>query len=216
MQIKKLFKEFDILQKQYGDSKLNAIYGAGKINSPKVSFVFMNPTAKNQSSKKEWSGIRAPWIGSKKIWELLYSAGFLNKNNYLQILEKKGKDWNEAFAETIYKNITSNSIYITNLSKATQIDARPLKNIVFKKYLDLFKEEMNIINPKIIISFGNQVSSIILNKNISVSKYRRKYELLEINNRKIKVFPVYYPVGQGTRNLDLAKKDIKWIIKNHV
>ena len=121
-----------------------------------------------------------------------------------------------AFAEKIYRDICKNSIYITNLSKATQLDARPLKNRIFMKYLDLFNEEIDILQPKVIITFGNQVSSIILNKNINVSKYRKKFELLDINGKKTMVFPVYYPVGQGLRNIDVAKEDIDWIIKNYL
>jgi len=59
----------------------------------------------------------------------------------------------------------------------------------------------------------NQVSSVLLNKNIKVSEYRKKYESLVIKNNKYKVYPVYYPVGQGMRNIKIAKEDINWIIK---
>ena len=36
-------------------------------------------------------------------------------------------------------------------------------------------KEIEIINPKIIITLGNQVSSILLNKNISVSQCRKHF-----------------------------------------
>ena len=36
---------------------------------------------------------------------------------------------------------------------------------------------------------------------------------LNMNNKKYKVFPVYYPVGQGTRNIKKAKEDILYIKK---
>lgn len=45
---------------------------------------------------------------------------------------------------------------------------------VYKKYLNLFKKEMEIVNPKVIILFGNQVSSIVLDEKISVSNVRKK------------------------------------------
>jgi len=216
MQIKKLFPYFDKLQKECGCKDLNSIYGAGKIKNPKIVFVFMNPTGKNIASNKNWNGIKAPWLGTKNVWKLFYKLKYLNKELFDKIQEKKAIDWDVTFAEKVYRDICKNSIYITNLSKATQLDARPLKNHIFMKYLDLFKEEIDILQPKIIITFGNQVSSIILNKNINVSKYRKKFELLKINDQKIKVFPVYYPVGQGLRNIDIAKEDINWIIKNHL
>jgi hypothetical protein len=68
-------------------------------------------------------------------------------------MNKKAKEWDYFFAEEVYDYIKNQNLYITNLSKATQIDARPLKDKVFKKYLSLFKEEISFIKPKIIISF---------------------------------------------------------------
>jgi uncharacterized protein YlxW (UPF0749 family) len=47
----------------------------------------------------------------------------------------------------------------------------------------------------------------ILNNQIAITK-------LNIESTDYKVFPVYYPVGQGMRNIKLAKEDMSWIIKN--
>jgi hypothetical protein len=216
MQIKKLFKEFDALQEIHGDKNLNAIYGSGKISNPDICLVFMNPTAKNVSSNKSWGGIKAPWIGTKNVWNMFFQLGLLNEEVIDEINAKKPNDWDYKFAEAIYKEIARRSIYITNLSKATQIDARPLPDKVFKEYLDIFKDEISIIQPKIIITFGNQVSSVLLDKNIKVGEYRKKFEELKIKNKTYKVFPVYYPVGQGMRNIKIAKEDIGWILKNFI
>ncbi|KKP91715.1 MAG: phage SPO1 DNA polymerase-related protein [Parcubacteria group bacterium GW2011_GWA2_36_10] len=214
MQITRLFKKFDSLQKIYGDKNLDAIYGGGNINNPKVCLVFMNPTARNVSADKKWSGIKAPWIGTKNIWNMFCQLGLFSQDIIYEINAKKPNDWDYKFAEDVYKKVCDNSIYITNLSKATQVDARALPDDVFRKYIDLLKEEIDSIKPKIIITFGNQVSSILLNKKITVSGYRKKYELFDINGISYKVFPVYYPVGQGMRNIKIAKEDISWIIKN--
>ncbi len=215
LQLTKLFKEFDNLQEKFGDKKLSAIYGAGKIKNPKICLVFMNPTGRNISSQKKWIGIRAPWLGTKQVYKLLNELKLLDKSIVEKINSKKFEDWDETFSEELYTHISNNSIYITNLCKATQIDARPLANKIFKEYLSIFKKEIDLIKPQIIITFGNQVSSIILDKQISVSKYRKKFEYLEINKHKYKVYPVFYPVGQGTPNLKLAKADIKQILKNN-
>ena len=79
----------------------------------------------------------------------------------------------------------------------------------------LFKE-IDIIKPKVIITFGNQVSSIILNKKIAVSENRKKCHEIEINKNLYKVYPVYYPVGNGIFNIDKSIEDIKWIIENEL
>lgn len=75
--------------------------------------------------------------------------------------------------------------------------------------VDLLFKEINIIKPKIIITFGNQVSSIILNKKISVSENRKKCYRIQINKNEYKVYPVYYPVGNGIFNIDKSIEDIK-------
>ena len=96
------------------------------------------------------------------------------------------------------------------------MDARVIPNSVYVKYLNLLLKEIEIIKPKIIITFGNQVSSILLNKNISVSQCRKQYYTLNISNNIYKVYPVYYPVGNGMMNIDKAIEDLKYIIDNNV
>ncbi|MCW8966847.1 MAG: hypothetical protein OQK82_09220, partial [Candidatus Pacearchaeota archaeon] len=184
----------------------------GKINNPDLCLVFMNPTARNVASDKNWTGLKAPWIGTKNVWKMFYALGFIDENFFLEIQRKKPVDWDCEFSERVYRKIKERGIYITNLSKATQIDARPLKDEVFRNYLDLFIKEMEIVKPKIIVTFGNQVSSVLLNKNIKVSEYRKKHEIFGEN--QLRVFPVYYPVGQGMRNMSMAKEDIDWIVDN--
>lgn len=84
--------------------------------------------------------------------------------------------------------------------KAPLIDTKNIWNLFYK--LDLLDEEIKFINPKIIILFGNQVSSIILNEKIFVSQCRKKYYIKEINNISYKFYPVYYPVGNSRFNID--------------
>ena len=197
-----------------GDKTLDAVYGCGNTKNPDIFLIFMNPTGKNVSSDKNWKGIKTPWLGTKRIWSILSQLGLLNKSLATSIQSKKPSDWDHAFSEFVYREVSKNSVYITNLSKATQADARHLPNKVFREYLELIKLEIDYINPKIIISFGSQVSSILLSKDIKISKYRKRYDLLEITGRSYKVFPVYYPVGLGLRNMPLSLTDINWIIKN--
>lgn len=214
MQLTELFDFYKSLQKIHGDKKYDPIYGAGCTKNPELFLVFMNPTARNVSSEKNWKGIKAPWIGTKSTWKLLYSLNRISENIFKRTQEKKPEDWNEDFSLEVYNSIKENKTYITNLSKATQIDARPLPDSLFKEYLAFIKKEVSLVHPKIIITFGNQVSSIFLDENVSVSKHRKKFKEITIENNLYKVFPVYYPVGQGMRNIDKAEEDINWIQKH--
>ena len=216
MKIEDLKIKYDLLQNKYGDKSLDSIYNGGCENNPDICFVFMNPTGRNIASKKEWLGRKAPWIGTKNIWKLFYDVGLVDDNIYEEIRSKKPEDWDYEFADKVYEMVTNKKVFITNLGKCTQIDARPLPDEVLKKYLKLLYKEFEIIKPRVIITFGNQVSSIVLNKKISVSENRKVCHELVINKKKYKVYAVYYPVGNGIFNIDKSIEDIKWIIDNEL
>ena len=216
MKIEDLKESYDKLQLKYGAKELDSIYNGGCEENPDICFVFMNPTGRNIASIKSWKGRKSPWLGTKNIWKLFYNVGILEKDLYEDIQNRKPKDWDYAFCDYVYKCIEDKKIFITNLGKCTQVDARPLPDEVLKKYLKLLFKEIDIIKPKVIITFGNQVSSIILNKKISVSENRKVSHNLKVNKKNYKVYPVYYPVGNGFFNVDKAIEDIKWIIKNEI
>jgi len=204
------------LQNKYGEVGLDSIYGGGCIENPNICFVFMNPTGRNVATSKNWKGLKYPWIGTKNVWDLFYGLGLLDEDIYLEIKSIKGSEWTEEFASRVYDNVVEHRIFITNLGKCTQIDARSLSNSVYYEYLDLLKKEIEIINPKVIILFGNQVSSIVLDEKISVSQCRKKLFLNNINGKEFKFYSVYYPVGNGRFNMDKSIEDIKWVMENEI
>ena len=214
MTLEKLNKEYDKLQLNYGDKSLDSIYNGGCTNNPDICFVFMNPTGRNIASSKSWHGLKSPWIGTKNIWDLFAALDLIDKDIYSQIKSIKGKEWTPDFAETIYENVIKHKYFITNLGKCTQIDARSLPDSVYKKYLHLLEKEISIINPKVIILFGNQVSSIVLNEKISVSQSRKQEYIKTIDEKDYKCYAVYYPIGNGRFNIDKSIEDIRWIMTN--
>ena len=214
MKLEELNKAYDKLQLKYGDKNLDSIYNGGCINNPDICFVFMNPTGRNIASAKDWHGLKSPWIGTKNIWDLFYRLNLLNKDVYDKIKSKKGSQWTVKFAQEVYDDVAKHKVFITNLGKCTQIDARPLPDSIYLEYLDLLKKEFNIIKPIVIILFGNQVSSIVLDEKISVSVCRKKLFIRIYNHQKYHLYSVYYPVGNGRFNIDKAIEDIKWIMEN--
>ena len=215
MEISDLNLEYDKLQQKYGAKELASIYNGGCIEKPNICFVFMNPTGKNIASYSNWKGRRSPWIGTKNIWKLFFRIGLLDEKIYTEIQKRKPQEWDEAFADLVYDNVEKHKYFITNLGKCTQIDARILPNSVYSQYLDLLCKEIEIIEPKIIITLGNQVSSIVLGKNISVSQCRKQYFQKDIAEKSYKVYPVYYPIGNGMMNIDKAIEDLEYIIKSN-
>ena len=214
MKLEDLKIKYDRLQKKYGAKELDSIYNGGYTENPDICFVFMNPTGRNIASSKDWKGIKSPWIGTKNIWDLFYSLNLMDESIYRKIKDIKSSEWTEEFAEEVYEDVNKHKYFITNLGKCTQIDARVLPNSVYEEYLDLLKKEIEIINPKVVILFGNQVSSIVLNQKISVSQCRKQLFKSEINGKEYNFYSVYYPIGNGRFNIDKSIEDIQYIIKS--
>jgi len=212
MNLDDINNEYIKLQNKYGDKDLDAVLNGGCKDNPELCLIFMNPTGKNVCSSKEWKGIKAPWIGTKRVWKVLNDLNLIDNEINELIQNKKPKDWDYVFAELVYQHIEDKGIYITNLGKCTQIDARPLPDKVFKNYLDLLDKEISFVNPRKIICFGNQVSSLFLNEKISVSKVRKKAFSKVINNKSFETYAVYYPVGNGSFNIDKAMEDMSFIL----
>lgn len=216
MKLEDLNKEYDKLQLKYGAKELDSIYNGGCTENPDICFVFMNPTGRNIAASKEWTGLKSPWIGTKNIWDLFVALDLLDKDIYREIKSIKGSEWTMNFAQRVYDDIKRHHIFITNLGKCTQVDARPLPDSVYLEYLDLLKEEFKILQPKVIVLFGNQVSSIVLGDKISVSSSRKKLYTRDIDGKEYKFYSVFYPVGNGRFNIDKSIEDIKWIIENEI
>lgn len=213
MGLEDLKPKYDRLQRKYGAKELDSIYNGGCTKNPDICFVFMNPTGRNIASSKEWKGLKSPWIGTKNIWDLFYQVDLLDEKIYKEIKSRKPAEWTEKFAEEVYEDVKEHKYFITNLGKCTQIDARPLPDSVFKEYLKLLEKEIEIVNPKVIVLFGNQVSSIVLGQKISVSQCRKQLFQKKINHKIYDCYSVYYPIGNGRFNIDKSIEDIKWIIE---
>lgn len=212
LQLTSHFAELDAMQSLYGEKSLASVYGAGCIERPHICFIFMNPTGKNISASTQWRGIRAPWIGTKHVWKIFHALGVLPDDVLQTISNMKPQDWTPEFAENLYRILAQRKVYITNLAKCTQADAKPLSDRIFKQYLTQTLAELEAVKPQKVITFGNQVSSVLLGKSISVSLYEdHSSEVLQFGSQKFTVYPVYYPVGQGMRNLPAAIKRIKLI-----
>jgi len=213
LQIEKIKPAIDKLHKKYGDKNYSILYGTGCVKNPKVMFLFMNPTARNLSTHKNWRGLRASWVGHKKMWSLFCAVGVFDKKLNDKVQSLKTNNWTPEFVEEIYQDLAKHGAYATGLGRCTQPDARALPDIIFRESRDVTLEEIRLVNPKIIISFGNQVTSNLLRQPIKVSECRRKRYDLMIGKKSYAVYPTFYPVGMGFRNIKKAIEDMRKIIR---
>ena len=152
--MEKLNKQYGKLQNIYGSKELNSVYGYGQESNPKVALVFMNPTKKNIATDKSWKGIRAQWLGTKQIWNFLTECCLFDSNINKEIKKKKPKEWTPEFCEYVYDEVSKRGVWITNLAKCSQDDARVLPDKIFIQYKELLKEELKEVNPQKIFFFG--------------------------------------------------------------
>lgn len=215
LQVDSIKGEIDELQKKHGHKDFCALYGTGCIKRPKVMFLFMNPTAKNLTVKKEWKGIRAPWVGLKNTWRLMHKLNVISDKTIALIESMDEEDWTDEFVVKLYSEVSSSGAYLTNLARSTQPDARHISDTIFRESRKVTLEEISIIRPRMIIAFGNQVSTTLLGQSIKVSECRRKKFELEIGKYSYDVYPTYYPVGMGIMNMAKAVSDIKYIVSKY-
>jgi len=213
LQLTKTHAGIDRLHKKHGDSKYSPIYGTGCTKSPKLVLVFMNPTARNVSALPAWAGMRAPWLGLKQTWKLFYMIGILSKELFETTQQLKPTDWTPAFTDIVYSYIAAQKIFSTNLAKATQSDARPLHDRVFYDSREGFLKELELLNASHVITFGNQVSSVLLDKPVHVSDYSgAQYEELRVGKRIYAIYPCFYPVGRGWMNINKVVPRVRKIL----
>lgn len=215
IQIEHLKNKTDLLQKRFGHPDYRAIYGTGCITKPDVCLILMNPTARNISVHENWKGLRAPWLGTKNIWKLLYQLGLLEEKTFAATQTKKPQDWDNVFAKSLYMELAQKKVFLTNLARSTQPDAKPISNSIFTACVPLMEEEIAFIKPKVVITFGNQVSSALLRSPIKVSEARKEPFEIKTKDGVYTVYATYYPVGMGMMNMGKAIEDIKWILSKH-
>ena len=71
----------------------------------------------------------------------------------------------------------------------------------------------NVVNEK---NERKLLDSYILDRNISVSQCRKQNFSKNIAGKNYKVYPVYYPIGNGMMNIDKAIEDLDYIIRTNL
>jgi len=112
--LKKLWARVDTInRKNFSDNGLVPICGNGKVEQPKVMFVFINPTIRNISASPDWKGVRFPFIGTKNVWRFFNRSGFFDD----ELLEyvNTNSAWSCEFDETVLRFLCTRELYIAHL-----------------------------------------------------------------------------------------------------
>lgn len=203
--LENLWKEIDSCEEcKISGNKLQHILGGGKENNPSTMFVFINPTHRNISSSPNYSGPRFPFIGTNEIWSIFVNGGILSKN----LIQKIEDGWNKNSIDSLLKSLKNRKIYLTNVVKCTKPNAENPNTRLIKEKLSFLFKEIEIVNPRLIVTLGQIPFKAITGKNIKLSEYYKKqkksdnlilFDSKEINGKVYKIFPCYFPVGRGNR-----------------
>ncbi len=130
-------------------------------------------------------------------------------------------------------NIRKEDIYITNSvkfrptktnPKTGRLSNRPPTIKEIDDFRDLIYEEVDIIQPKIIVTLGNTSLKSIFNDNTKIGDVHGKLLSVEIRSKEYKVFPLYHPAAViynrslkdvYISDLESLKKEIEKIKKTY-
>ncbi len=198
-------------------NSLRHILGGGRFYHPKYFFLFINPTHKNRSSHTSYQGQRRyPFIGVRHLYKGLAEAGFVDLKLIDEIYEK---GWQVPDEERIETSLRENNVYISNFVKCAQPNPINPSRQRMREGLPLLAEELRIVNPQYIITFGLLPLETLTRttwrlRDILDTARKGTYGPLSVNleGRIYKVLPCYYPLGHG--NPPKAQKILAYI-KTH-
>src|SRR3989338_10177600 len=184
-------------------NNLAPIVGNGQTNSPKVMFIFINPTAKNIGSDPSRPGPRFPFIGTKQVWRIFHKADLIS-DDFITYINPE-KTWSQEFTLQLLAHLKYKGIYITNIVKWTGHDATIPDSKKINIFLPLLKKEIEIVKPQQIVTFGLIPFEHLTNQKIKLKEYFQQVQTtnqlpsydLTINATATKVIPCYFPVGRG-------------------
>ena len=201
-------------QQNYAQTGLASIYGAGASQRPKLALVFMNPTQRNISSRPDWKGPRFPFIGVPRIWRLFSGCGLLD-SAFVAKIDKRAETWSVHDALQLKQELERKRLYITNVIKETAPDSQMPPKTLFNKYESLLHDELELVQPELIIAFGLVTYQALTGQNIRLADiYEQAIKTARIpigsSHRHQPVLPCYFPVGRGnpSRAMQLLKMAI--------
>lgn len=119
------------------------------------------------------------------------------------------KPWNDETTNALLNELKRQQIYITNLVKCAQPKPDLPSRTVIKEDLPLLAAELTLVDPRIIVTFGQLPFRVLTGRSILL---RECYEDLcrkrlpgfswnSENGKQVPVMPSYFPTGRGNPTL---------------
>lgn len=197
-------KNCKLCEPQYlaGTLTLKHMSWVGKKSEPDIMFVLMNPIALNPTLHKTYDGALLPFAGRKAFWKVLVEANLLPEDLLAKI---KTKPWNDQITSVVIEALIEKNYYITELVKCPSQKAIDPDNEQVKTGLDILKREIDLVQPKRIVTFGLLVFQALTGQKVKLKEYLEQlrngqaqpFYVEAASGQKYEVFPCYFPTGRG-------------------
>jgi hypothetical protein len=197
----RLWQEVEAVTRGTDPGGLPPVMGGGQARSPRLACVFINPTARNASTRDGWDGPRWPWIGTRPVWRVLADAGLLPRDVQREIFRRPR--WDEAFATEVYRAVAEEGLYLTNLVKWTGPNGDLPSLRLVALYEDLLQRELELVKPRGVVAFGGMTFRSLTGRQIKMGdvlvEARRTGRVPATDHRQLRlpVYPCFFPVGRG-------------------
>jgi uracil-DNA glycosylase len=186
---------------------LQHVHGGGAARNPKYCFVLINPTHLNISTHPEYEGPRFPFIGVRSFWRILHRAGLVGAN-VMSIIDEK--TWSGTATRVLLRELRDRGIYVTNLVKCAQSHPElPAKRVIEEDF-PLLSRELSLVNPELIVAFGQLPFRVLTGKSIRLHDYYHRLSggedfpkswLLTREGKRFPVVASFFPIGRGNPRL---------------
>ncbi|MBI4121514.1 MAG: hypothetical protein HY470_00970 [Candidatus Ryanbacteria bacterium] len=203
-QLKKFFQKVERCAScKAAKNPLRHVFGGGQYNRPKYFFLFINPTHKNLSTDPKYKGrARFPFIGVRHFYRELSRAGFVEPKIVADFY-KRG--WRLGDELRVARSLARSGVYMSNFVKCARPDPTNPSLTLMRKHLPLLAEELSIVKPKFIVTFGLPPLKVLTGtaarmRDILEALRRRRYAprvSVPLGGRTYPVLPCYYLLGHG-------------------
>ena len=211
VRLESIFRKFDAsVRIGRQRNRLRPVFGAGKFRRPRFLFCFINPTHLNLSSHPGYEGTRRyPFIGVRHVWRFFADAGFVDRK-IVDDIYRRG--WRIPDEDLVERSLAKHGVYLTNLVKCTQPGPENPTMKVVREDLPLLLEEIRIVDPDYIVTFGALPFRALAGQDIRLQdvfeavgrKAFRPTKSVPAHGKTYPVLPCYFPIGRGDRKKALA------------
>ncbi|HEX6288619.1 MAG TPA: uracil-DNA glycosylase family protein [Herpetosiphonaceae bacterium] len=176
--------------------------GGGCATKPRLMLVFINPTVRNFTAHADWRGVRFPFAGKPKLWEILATAGFV-RADLPERIAALGRT--PEMVELLLHETCRQQLYLTNAVKCVDDGSRLPTTARIAAAWAFLQAEIALVQPQAIVTFGLIPFRLLTGCNVRLADQLWDaqqgrctfFSSHPIDGRSYSVFPCYFPTGRG-------------------